>query len=248
MLKKIVANTRIQYVIKNKLVQHFYQPLFEMKNRGIFGYEALTRCKFLQDPEKLFKLASRANSLYQLDTASIQTALLAFGSSEHAEHSSRLFLNIFPSTLLNPSFFSLVDTMMTVNSTLRNRIVFEIVESEHIPDMSALKEVIHVLHDYDLRIAIDDVGKGAFSLQRVLELEPDFIKLDRYFSINLSRSMNKQKMVSLFVGYCDGGDAQLVLEGIESAEDFETAKSIGVHLGQGYFLGGVNPLEKTPVA
>jgi EAL domain-containing protein (putative c-di-GMP-specific phosphodiesterase class I) len=69
----------------------------------------------------------------------------------------------------------------------------------------------------------------------ILELEPDFIKLDRLFSLDLSKSTSKQKMISLFVEYCKN-NTKLILEGIETPEDLAIAKCLGVDIGQGYVL------------
>jgi EAL domain-containing protein (putative c-di-GMP-specific phosphodiesterase class I) len=240
MLNRTAAD--VQYSIGHNQINHFYQPLFQLEHRRLLGYEALIRCKI--SPERLFWVATRTKGLYQLDTASILAASVMFGSSDQAKSDTQLFLNVFPSTLLNPSFQSFIEETLLDSDGLRSRVVFELVEFEQISDFRAVRDVIRFLHSHEYRIAIDDVGKGAASLEKVLELDPDFIKLDRYFSSNISHSVNKQKIVSLFVGYCDEG-THLILEGIENIEDLTMAEQLGVHIGQGYFLGKPAPLPNT---
>lgn len=236
MFNQIIENIRTQRVIRNNMFQHVYQPLYLLDSWCILGYEALIRSEKEMNPETLFRNATQSKSLYELDTASILNAALTFRSSEQSKQSNHLFLNVFPSTLLHPSFSCFVEKMIAHTEDARINIVFEIVECEHISNIPALRQSIAFLRSHNFRIAIDDVGKGSSTLETVLELEPDFIKLDRFFSLDLSLSTTKQKMISLFAEYCKN-NSQLILEGIETAEDLAIAKCLGVDIGQGYILG-----------
>ncbi|MFB5191904.1 EAL domain-containing protein [Alicyclobacillus fastidiosus] len=247
MLNRAVESNQLSYVIKHNMYQHFYQPLYRLQRQCLVGYEALLRSEPPISPEGLFRFAEKTNRLYQLDTESILLACASFSSSDRIKRDAELFLNIFPSTLVHPFFGSLLEEMVSNHAVLRIRIVFELGESEVIRDMGALRDAISCLHENGFRIAIDDVGKGMFSLQKILELEPDFIKLDRYFASDICRLINKQRMISLFVAYCEEG-TQLILEGIETSEDLAMAKHLGVHIGQGFILGRPGSLENVPVA
>ena len=97
------------------------------------------------------------------------------------------------------------------------------------------------IQDLGFRLAIDDLGNGSSSLRKVVELQPDFVKLDKYFSENLSLSIRKQRLIKLLVEFCKG-DSQIVLEGIEQKEDHDIGKKLGVDLGQGYYIGKPKPL------
>ncbi len=65
----------LEDIIRKKMFYHVYQPLFSLENWDVFGYEALLRCKFFQNPESLFRLAVEKNRLYDLDCCSIYHAL-----------------------------------------------------------------------------------------------------------------------------------------------------------------------------
>jgi EAL domain-containing protein (putative c-di-GMP-specific phosphodiesterase class I) len=235
MLKEIVAKSKMRGALRNRMFQHLYQPLCELKGDRVIGYEALIRCPASPNPEILFQIATKANQLFELDTMSMRFAARTFGSSPQPRD-TQLFLNVFPSTMLNPLFPSFIESFLLDNQLLNDRIVFEIVESEEISDIGSLQQIVGLLRSRNFRIAIDDVGKGKSSLERILELEPDFIKLDRYLAANVAQSVNKQDLISLFVEYCKG-DTRLVLEGIETAEDWAMTRQLGVHIGQGYFIG-----------
>jgi EAL domain-containing protein (putative c-di-GMP-specific phosphodiesterase class I) len=93
-----------------------------------------------------------------------------------------------------------------------------------------------------IKIAVDDMGTGYSSFQQWIELEPDFIKLDRYFVKDLSANSRKQdtvrSLLSLF-----SGTTKVISEGIETIEDLYSVKQLGVSYAQGYFLGMPSPKE-----
>jgi EAL domain-containing protein (putative c-di-GMP-specific phosphodiesterase class I) len=242
MFKHIVAKKRIEYIIRKNKFHHVYQPLYVLDNWCIFGYEALIRCDLQPNPEILFRTAIEGKKLFQFDIASIMKAIITYKSSRYSESNANLFINVFSSTLLHPSFYAFLDQLLLQNEVIRNHVVFEIVESEEIYDYRPIREITFYLRDRGFRIAIDDFGKGYSSIEKVLELEPDFIKLDRFFSRNLSYSSNKQKLLSLLVDYCNN-KTRLILEGIETPEDLATAKFLGVHIGQGNILGKADVLQ-----
>ncbi|MCP1312411.1 EAL domain-containing protein [Paenibacillus tyrfis] len=223
-----------------------YQPLIQLSTEQIIGFEALLRSTTCQSPELLFRAARSAGRLYELDTTSFMRAINTFNKADFDNPSLLIFLNVFPSTLLNPTFFDIICENLSLKSPFR-RIVLEINEAneeDKMWEVPLLGQVIRELRQYGFLIALDDVGSGAASLQKIIEYEPDIVKMDRYFGKGLSRCSNKQKLISLFVDYCLG-QIQLVLEGIETPEDLAAAKSLGVPIGQGFLLGSPAPLDHT---
>lgn len=234
--KVILRNTAIiDDIIKNRNFYHVFQPIYALKDWSLFAYEALMRCDFFPNPELLFQLAMKQNRLYELDILSICHALTSF----HIQ-SIPLFINIYPSTIVHPLFPDFLRKLKTIFS-YRN-IVLEINEAEKMSDMDLLKKAMNSLRINGLSIALDDLGKGESSLHAVMELEPDFVKLDRYYSIDLSVSTEKQNEIRMILNICQQKNIYLVLEGIEKPKDLAMAKKLGVHFGQGYLLGKPSPI------
>lgn len=225
-------------IIRNKRFYHVFQPIYVLKDWRVFAYEALLRCEFFPNPELLFQLAIRKNRLYELDTLSIYYALTSF-----CVQSIPLFINVYPSTIVHPAFPDFLRKLKTACSLHRN-IVLEINEAEKISDMDLLRNAIHLLKTNGFSVALDDLGKGEFSLHTVAELEPDFVKLDRYYSADLSISAEKQNEIQMFLNVYQQKNIYLVLEGIEEPTDLALAKKLGVHLGQGYLLGKPLPISE----
>jgi EAL domain-containing protein (putative c-di-GMP-specific phosphodiesterase class I) len=239
-----VNEIHIDTIIHGKKFHHACQPLFDLKNWQVFGYEVLLRCEFFENPELLFKHAIAKNRLFDLDTSSILNALLMYDRS--IRH-TKLFVNVYPSTLIHPSFHNFLDKLGDNIQFPNRNLIFEINEAEKVSDKDSLKlkQVVTFLKaKLGYTFALDDFGKGESSLQFILELEPDYVKLDKYFSVDLSISETKQNMVKLVLDFCTNNNIQLVLEGIEDSKDLAIAKAMGIHLGQGYLLGKPSPLSE----
>ncbi|NQF13149.1 EAL domain-containing protein [Brevibacillus sp. HB1.3] len=224
-----------------------FQPLVHLTTGQFFGYEALLRSATHRTPEALFRKARAEGYLYELDTLSMKKAIESYSTRvTFLDHAPLLFVNVFPSTLLNPAFLSFI-TEGCLFRLWSRRIVLEINEAneeDKMWEIRVLGQKIRELRQHGFLIALDDVGSGAASLKKIVEYEPDIVKLDRYFGKQLSSIPNKQKLVSLFVQYCHD-HTQLVLEGIEEPEDLAVALALGVPVGQGFLLGHPEPLQAT---
>lgn len=153
-----------------------------------------------------------------------------------------MFINVFPSTITNPAFLTFMNETLTETQLNSQQIIFEINETEVVPNIVSFKNSLSDLKKQGFLIAIDDVGRGSASLRAIIEIEPHYVKMDRYFSVNLSISVHKQEMIKSIITYCNNINIHFVLEGIENSIDLEVAKSLGVSCGQGYILGRPSPL------
>ncbi|MBM7589775.1 EAL domain-containing protein (putative c-di-GMP-specific phosphodiesterase class I) [Brevibacillus fulvus] len=178
-------------------------------------------------------MARKKKKLFEVDSETLFHAAVEFFS---LRQEGLLFLNVFPSTLLQRKFLNFFEKFLTHPAIWGKRVVLEINEGEAVAETKQMQQVINYLRMNGVRVAIDDVGKGAATLQNVIELEPEYLKLDRYFAKGLSTSANKQKLIGALVEYCRN-QTHLVLEGIEQPEDLAVAKLLGIQIAQGYLLG-----------
>jgi len=231
----------LETVLREKRLYHVCQPLYELKAWRLFGYEVLLRSDLFDGPEPLFRTAMQADRLFELDTFSMFHAISAYDDYRRSKH-AKWFVNVFPSTLVHPDFLPFLESIRGFAFPNKN-VVIEVNEAERIADMPELKNVIsYVKTQLGFAVALDDVGNGHASLQAIVELEPDIVKLDRYFSSHLFGSKPKQSMVQMLARFCQDSGIRLVLEGIEDPKDLATAKALGVHLGQGFLLGAPAPI------
>lgn len=218
---------------------HVFQPICSLPGKKRMGYEALLRSSRDANPEELFQTAKEQKELLEFDTLSMYYALRSFFQSQERYRHELLFVNIFPSTIVDQTFPAFIQKLTADYAPYQNQIVLEINESimeGEIWNEPLFLKRIAKLRESGFLIALDDVGDGTTTFRKILEIAPDFIKIDRFFSQDLSRSQEKQKVVKLFVDFCRD-DAQLILEGVEQEEDFACAAGLGVAIGQGYLFG-----------
>ncbi|MGM8215960.1 EAL domain-containing protein [Bacillaceae bacterium W0354] len=230
----------LEDLIDNENFEHHFQPVFNLSSYDKIGYEALLRTELFKNPEVAFNKAKEANRLFELDRKSIKKAIITSNEIETTKN-NKLFLNVYPSNLMEPTFLNFIEELkMLIPNHLS--IVFEINENEIIQNFELLKQRIIELKKRGYLFALDDVGKGSASLLSIIELEPDCIKMDKYFSQKLATSIHKQELLKSFVTYCDSTHSKLILEGIEEEDDMQAALSLGVKYGQGYLLGKPSPI------
>ncbi|WP_017756814.1 EAL domain-containing protein [Calidifontibacillus oryziterrae] len=227
-----MSQSVLNRVIDENLFEHYCQPIFNLRSNEQTGGELLLRTQF-GTPDYIFQEAKRNNKLYELDTLSIMNAI----HSAAAFNDQLLFLNVFPSTIKNHSFIPFVEGLLENRKINSERIVFELNEAENINDIALLKRGINDLRKMGFLIALDDIGKGEMGLTYIVELNVNFLKLDRQYSKDLAISTKKQDWISALLFYCKLNNIQLILEGIENEETLHIAKQLGIDMGQGFYLG-----------
>ncbi|WP_430790582.1 EAL domain-containing protein [Virgibacillus flavescens] len=221
---------------------HVIQPIVDLKKHKIYGYEVLIRADLFDSPESLFSYASKKNRLFDLDMKSIYMAFVTFKRDTKFMEDAPLFINVFPSTLTNPSFTKNLEKILKTLKVDPKSIVFEINRAEEFSNLSELKVIVSELREQGFSIALDDVGKGESNLLSLLEISPDYAKIDLYFSKDLATNIKKQKLIKLMQDLL-GEDTIMILEGLEEEEDLIKAMDLDVIYGQGYFLGKPKPLS-----
>lgn len=213
----------------------WYQPIYEINSMKAFGFEAFVRSKLYRNFNalELFHQAEMQRTLTILDYQLILKAQQLF----KYRNTHSLFINIFPSTLLDKKFISWWKEF----SSLVPQIVLELTEEEPISDWKNLKSVLKILKNDNVKIAVNDMGEGYSFLKHWLQIQPDYIKLDRYYMINLLNNKSKQKRLNDLVKLI-GPSTEIIAEGIEQVECLEIIKTAGIRYAQGYALGRPGPI------
>jgi len=115
-------------------------------------------------------------------------------------------------------------------------VVFEIIESEHLPEMALMRKIVGYYRDNGFGVALDDVGAGYSSLSALLELRPDYVKIDRALLDGVDRDPGKSLVASKLLETAQGLGLQTIAEGIERREEWEWARENGADFVQGYLF------------
>ncbi|PLR99049.1 EAL domain-containing protein [Bacillus sp. T33-2] len=226
----------ISNLIKDRSFYTEFQPLWNTSNDSIFAYEALLRTTPSINPLTIFHSARKQSLLYEIDTASISNAVKEYPYTYLDKH--LLFVNVFPSTIVHPDFPNFMELLLTNYKKIKTRLVFEIHEDpfeESYWGKHEFLERLSFLKSKGFLIAYDDLTHSLFSISKMIKFQPDFAKLDRSCSENLSNSPKKKQSLEFFLAYSQQ-KLLSILEGIETNEDFVTSKKMGVPLLQGYYM------------
>lgn len=237
-LDQLIAESRIRSV---------YQPIVKLVDGQVFGYEALTRCpkdSLFEGPFSLFQFAEQQNQAFALDRLARETAIRyspALGSTQ------KIFINVTMGIMNDPHFVS-GQTLrwLTERGILPGQVVFELTERSSIDDFEAAKKILAHYRRQGYEIAIDDAGAGYSSLQSIVELNPDYIKVDRSLVSMVDKDKMKKQMLMTFVRFAKKMNIRLVAEGIERPEELNLLRAMGFDYGQGYLLG--RPDERPSIA
>ena len=211
-----------------------FQPVFDLEREAIVSFEALAR--FGTEPERppsaWFSEAAELGLGVELELAALAAALRRL---DDLPAGTDLSLNVSPGTALAPGFVDLL-------APVANRIVIEITEHVRVDDYDALVEALAPLRALGARVAIDDVGAGFASLRHILLLRPDIVKLDVSLTHDIVDDPARATLASSLVEFARTIDSEVTAEGIETREELELLRALGVHYGQGFFLGRPEPL------
>jgi len=204
-----------------------FQPICELSNGKVVGYEALTRFpgREHRSVEDWFRVARDCGRGPELDAAALRNAL----GAPRPPQGTYLAVNVSPVSLT-------ADEVQEALSGDLHGILVEITEDSEL-EVEALKAVVQPLRDRGARIAVDDTGAGYANLKQLVRLRPDVVKLDRELVTGVHIHPEKRALVEALASFCLRTDADLCAEGIESVDELVTLVDVGVTHGQGWFLG-----------
>jgi len=193
-------------------------------------------------PERLFQLAEETGLVFELDCLCRRTALRG---ARGLEAGRKLFLNCLPTAIHDPAFRGEVLRKTLQDLRLRPEdMVFEISERESIDNFSIFREISDHYKELGFQIALDDTGVAYGSLEAVMELAPDFIKVDLSLVRGIDTDPPRQELLRALHAVAGKLGGQIIAEGIETTEELETLQGLGIPYGQGYLFGRAAPLQR----
>jgi EAL domain-containing protein (putative c-di-GMP-specific phosphodiesterase class I) len=241
----------LSMIAENRLTFYF-QPIVNAQTPDqIFAYEALIRGR-AQDgslvyPGRILSVAKAADLLFNLDSAARRTAVL-----EAAAHSiqTNLFINFTPTSIYDPKN-CLRTTMAAIERSgiTPDRIIFEVVEGEHVADVNHLLDIFSFYRSNGFRVALDDLGAGYSSMNLLAQLRPDFVKLDMGLIRDVDREPYKAHIARKLIEMAQELEVFTIAEGVETEGEYQWLQAHRVDYVQGYLFAkpaSPPPLPKVP--
>ncbi len=232
---------RLQKLLRKRAVVPHFQPILNLSDTSVVGYEILGRINgngLPPSPVELFDIAAQLGCAFEL-SALFREEGIRIGKT--LEGFPNLFINTHPMEIyqmddLEKSLRKICETAPS------NPIILEISEKA-VTDLKVIEHLRTILTDLNIGLAYDDFGTGQTRLLELAKLPPDFLKFDISIIRNIHLAPRRlHKMVVTFIkAACDLGTATLA-EGIECEKESETCRKLGFEYAQGYLFGKPLPI------
>ncbi len=209
-----------------------FQPIVDIVSGRVAGVEALAR--FITEPprppDKWFADADNVGRGLELELLAVETALQRAADLPGHPY---IAINVSPTTLTSP----LLVPVLLSSDVAAYRIILEVTEHATVEDYPTLRRAREKLRHFGIRLAVDDAGSGSASFRHIVALAPDVIKLDRSLVTGIDRDPATQALVRAMLGFAAQSNAIVVGEGVETSEELDVLRDVGVCMVQGYLLG-----------
>ncbi|HEX8254230.1 MAG TPA: EAL domain-containing protein [Thermoanaerobaculia bacterium] len=232
---------RLLRTVHDKLITTVFQPVVNLADRTIVGYEALSRGPAgteLENPEVLFELARDFDLVWDLEALCIQNVMPWL---DDVCSRGYLFFNL-ESHFIQQLQHRGTDVFEPFFSCNR-QVVIEVTERSAIRDYPTFRRTLHELKKMGFMIAIDDCGSGYATLEAVAELQPDYLKVGHSLFHGVESDPIRRRLVELVARCADTIGARTIAEAIETEEQLMVCRDLGISEGQGYLLARPAPWE-----
>ena len=236
---RLLAIDEIKRIISEDAIIPHFQPIYNLKPRRLLGLEVLSRPpakSYFVNPEVLFDTAFHLGMLFDLEMACHKKALDIIGKRAPG---FKIFFNINP-YLVQDSRFKDISALYG-SYKQAGEIVLELTERTAINDFNFFVRTSITFKNKGFKVAIDDIGSGYASLNSIVEIKPDFIKIDLPLIRDIQCDAVRQNLVRAIVMFCKECKISFIAEGVECQEQLDTLIALGVGAAQGYFLGKPSP-------
>lgn len=232
----------LNQLIDGELVEYHFQPIVACSTGRPIAYEALMRSQVpdLKTPTEILTLARSQSKLYQIERLTWFCALAAMARYERQLEGCKLFVNSIPNQTLQADD---IQELEDLYSPYLERVVMELTEEEKLEEgFTRIKR--DCIHRWHAQLALDDFGAGYNGDSVLLQIMPDYLKVDMSIVRNVDTDPNRQLLLQNVVRYAQEQGVQLIAEGVETQAEMETLVAAGVDFLQGYYLGHPVPVPQ----
>ena len=235
--RRLVLLEQLTIALDGDGLEMVYQPIFDLQTNRLAGVESLARFSMepSRPPNEWFAAAADLGLATRLEITAVRRAMAG-----RAQLPPGLFMavNLSAEALVSPELAGVIP------DAFADHLVVELTEHTPVPDYAALGLAFSPLRASGASLAVDDAGSGYASLRHLLELAPQFIKLDISITQRIEHDRAAFAMAVALTSFAGAIDARIVAEGIETQAQLDALRSMGIQLGQGYLLGRPGPMDQ----
>ncbi len=233
-----VATTELARAIRSSEIVPWYQPVVDLNNGETVAYEALARWEHpsgaVDDPRQFVQIAEDSDLIIELDLAVIRRALRDLSRWQQVNPSLRMSVNLSARHFDHPECVKKLYSAATDAAVSPGSVYLELTETMRLtPSRTHIAGVVQQLRDIGFRVWLDDFGTGWASLDHLLWLQVDGIKIDRAVTVALGTPIG-DALTNAVTGLAHALGLRTTIEGIETEHSAELGRARGCDYGQGY--------------
>ncbi|MBA4374195.1 MAG: diguanylate cyclase [Thermodesulfovibrio sp.] len=252
-VERLHLETDLRRAVEHQEFILHYQPIIELCNDRLIGFEALVRWNHPQRgliyPLEFIPLAEETGLIIQIGEWVLREACRQLNAwkTDHAMHSPlKMSVNISSRQFLQHDLPEKIRQILGSNSLDGVNLTIEITESMIMENVDSAIEILNQLRDMGVHIHIDDFGTGYSSLSYIHRFPVNALKIDRSFVEKMHEDDENMEIVKTIISLARNLNLELIAEGLETPDQLSQLKELNCHYGQGYFLS--RPLDASGMA
>jgi len=234
--KKLKTFKMIQEAIDSYNIVSYFQPIVNNKTQEIEKYESLVR---LIDKEQkviapcfFLDTAKESNYYHKITSIVLKNSFQALYNTKMNISINLSSLDIEQKETREEFLF-----LLAKHHKEAHRLVVELLEDEKITDKHVIQNFLKKIKSFKVKIAIDDFGVGFSNFSRVLDYQPDYIKIDGSLIKEIEKNSFSRDMIETIVHFSKKQHIQTIAEYVENQNIFNILCDLGVDYSQGYYFG-----------
>ncbi len=225
----------VKVALHNEKILVYSQAIIENSTQEVSKYESLVR--LVDEDEKIVSpyffldISKRGKYYYQITNRVLEQSFALLHVTD-----KEISINLSALDIERSKTREKIFELLHRHSDSAHRVVFELLEDEEMKDFELIKDFVAKVKDFGVQIAIDDFGAGFSNFERLLDYQPDVLKLDACLIKNITTHEYSQNVVETIVSFAKRQGIKTVAEYVENEAIYEKVKALGVDYSQGYYF------------
>ncbi len=248
-IAKIRLESQLREALERCELEMHLQPLFEIPQQRVAGYEALIRWRHPErgpiSPAEFIALAEETSLIVPVGEYMLHEAIAALVAMRNSGMEPLPFvsINVSPRQLREARLIEQLLVWLKEADLPTSAVKLEITESQ-VLDYGLVSELLGKCRAHGIRVALDDFGTGFSNLSHLRELAFDTVKIDQAFVRDIETAPRAIAMLEAIVALVQAIGADALVEGIESQTQLDVLQRLGCRYAQGYLIGKPMPLAQ----
>jgi EAL domain-containing protein (putative c-di-GMP-specific phosphodiesterase class I)/GGDEF domain-containing protein len=232
-------------IVRDSLFSLSYQPIVVLGTGRFHHFEVLARFSGTESPGEMIAFAEEIGIIERFDLAVAARAIQVLRQPAMDKRVS-FAVNVSGKSIENGVFAQCLIGLLDDNKPVASRLAFEITESAQLKDLPTVNRTIQEIRSRGFQVGLDDFGAGSASFQYLQALAVDFVKIDGAYIKRLGQSAKDDAMVKGLVRLCDDLGVGTIAEMVETKDQVERLRAMGVRYAQGWHFGKPAPEPVIP--